>query len=66
MIFFQPEFSYKLSVTEDLGVSPFEISLEWTLMTLLDFIFATGIPVRSSKQVKTNLSTLLQDAQLSY
>ena len=60
------EFAYNSAVTEDLGMSPFELDLGWIPKSPLDFISGTEVPVQSVQDFKQKLKGSLEDAQYSY
>lgn len=60
------EFAYNSSVSEDLGISPFELDLGWIPKSPLDFISGAEIPVQSVEEFKQQLKHSLDDAQFSY
>jgi len=60
------EFAYNSAVSEDLGMSPFELDLGWNPRSPLDFIAGSEVPVQSVNELKQRLKTSLQDAQFSY
>jgi len=60
------EFAYNSAVTEDLGMSPFELDLGWIPKSPLDFISGSEIPVQSVHEFKQRLKDSLEDAQYSY
>lgn len=60
------EFTFKSSITEDLGVSLLELDLSSTLKTPSGSIPGTEIPIQSSKEFKTKLNSSLQDVKLLY
>jgi len=60
------EFAYNSAVTEDLGMSPFELDLGWVPKSALDFISGSEVPVQSVDEFKQRLKNSLEDAQYSY
>lgn len=60
------EFAYNSAVTEDLGMSPFELDLGWVPKSALDFISGSEVPVESVNEFKQRLKNSLNDAQYSY
>jgi hypothetical protein len=60
------EFAYNSAVTEDLGMSPFELDLGWIPKSPLDFISGSEVPVQSVNEFKERLKNSLEDAQYSY
>lgn len=60
------EFAYNSAVTEDLGMSPFELDLGWIPKSPLDFIATSEVPVESVNEFKERLKNSLDDAQYSY
>jgi len=60
------EFAYNSAVTEDLGMSPFEVDLGDVPKAPLDFISRSDVPVQSVNDFKEQLKSSLEDAQYSY
>ena len=60
------EFSYNSAVSEDLGMSPFELDLGWIPKSPLDFVSGNEIPVQSVEEFKKRLTASLEDAKYSY
>ena len=60
------EFAYNSAVSEDLGMSPFELDLGWIPKSPLDFLSGTETPVQSVDEFKEQLKTSLDDAKFSY
>ena len=60
------EFAYKSAVTEDPGMSPFEMDLGQTPKYPLDMHSGKEIPVRNVEEFKEKLKESLQNAHYSY
>lgn len=60
------EFAYNSAVTEDLGMSPFEMDLGYNPRTPLDMISGSEIPVESVEDFKQRMKNSLEDAKFSY
>ena len=60
------EFAYNSAVSEDLGMSPFELDLGWNPKSPLDYISGTDVPVQSVHEFKELLKCSLDDAKYSY
>lgn len=60
------EFLFNISVSKDLGSSPFKLDLRWTPKTLLDSISETDVPVQSVENFKLKLESLLEDVYFLY
>lgn len=60
------EFAYNSSVSDDLGMSPFELDLGWSPRNALDFISGYETSVESVDDLKKKLKDSLDDAQFSY
>lgn len=56
------EFSYSLSVSNDLGISPYHMDFRWALKTLLKFLSSNELPAQSLGNFKLKLKTFLEDA----
>ena len=60
------EFAYNSAVSEDLGMSPFEMDIGWNPKSALDFMTGYESSVESVDDLKKNLRESLNDAQYSY
>ena len=60
------EFAYNSAVSEDLGMSPFELDLGWIPKSPLDLLSGNEISVQSVEEFKNRLKTSLEDAKYSY
>jgi hypothetical protein len=60
------EFAYNSAVSEDLGISPFEVDLGWCPRSPLDLFSGSSNSVESVAEFKTALQASLRDAQYSY
>ena len=60
------EFAYNSAVTEDLGMSPFELDLGWIPKSPLDMLSGSEVPVQSVSEFKQRLKNSLEDAKYSY
>ena len=60
------EFAYNSSVSEDLGMSPFELDIGWNPKSALDFVTEYESSIKSVDDLKKNLKESFEDAQYSY
>jgi hypothetical protein len=60
------EFSYNSALSEELGMSPFDVDLGWCPRSPLDLISGARISVESVEEFKKTLHASLKDAQYSY
>jgi len=60
------EFAYNSAVSEDLGMSPFELDIGWKPKSALEFISGSGSIVQSVDELRDKLKGSLDDAQYSY
>ena len=60
------EFAYNSAVSDDLGLSPFEVDLGWNPKSPLDLISRTDTPNETLNEFKSRLKETLEDAQYSY
>ena len=60
------EFAYNSAVTDDLGMSLFELDLGWTPKSPLDMLSGKEIPLQNVEEFKEKLKASLEDAQYSY
>ena len=60
------QFAYNSAVTDDLGMSPFELDLGWSPKSSLGMLSGKEIPVQNVKEFKEKLKASLEDAQYSY
>ena len=60
------EFAYNSALSEDLGISPFEVDLGWCPRSPLDLLSGKSISVESVEEFKAALHASLKDAQYSY
>ena len=59
-------FAYHSAVTDDLGMSPFELDFGWTQKSPLEMLLGKEIPVQNAEESKEKLKAALKDAQHSY
>ncbi len=60
------EFVYNSAVSEELGMSPFEMDLGCVPKSPLDMVSGVNTSIESVNELKTDLRLSLQDAQYSY
>jgi len=60
------EFAYNTAVSEDLGMSPFEMDLGWNPKSALEFISGAESSIESLDELKDKLRNSLEDAKFSY
>ena len=60
------EFAYNTAVTEDLGMSPFEIDLGSTPKSPLDMIFGKERPAQNVEEFKEKLKLSFEDTHYCY
>ncbi len=60
------EFAYNSAVSEELGMSPFEMDIGLVPKSPLDMLPGVNTSIESVNELKTNLKLSLQDAQYSY
>lgn len=59
------EFLYNIVMTEDLGISPYELDFAWVPKSQLDFIARTEVADPSVEKFKERLKGSLEDAQFA-
>ena len=59
------EFAYNSAMTEDLGLCPFEIDIDWIPKFLLDMLSGFEISVKSVEKFKEKLKASLEDVLFS-
>ena len=60
------EFSYSSAVSEDLGMSPFELDLGWCPRSLLYLLSGIRVSIESVEEFKAALQESIKDVQYSY
>ena len=60
------ESAYNSAVSEDLGMSPFELDFGWNQKSALDFLTEPETPVKGVDDFKLVLKESLEDAKFSY
>ena len=53
-------------MSEDLGMSPFEMDLGWTPKSPLEMLSGKEVPVQNVEEFKEKLKVSLEDGQYSY
>ena len=60
------EFAYNSAVSEDLGISPFEMDLGWTPKFPLDMLSGEKVPVQNVEEFKKKPKDSLEDGHYPY
>lgn len=60
------EFAYNSAVSEDLGLSPFEVDLGWKPKGPLDVLFQSVTKLESLSDFRDHLKAVMQDAQYAH
>jgi hypothetical protein len=56
------EFAYNSAVSDDLGMSPFEVDLGWCPRSPLDLLSGSRVIIESVEEFKTALQVSIRDA----
>lgn len=60
------EFEYNSTISEDLGMSPFEFELGYNQSTPLDLLYGKYVPVETVEESKTRSKVTFNDERYSY
>jgi hypothetical protein len=60
------EFAYHSAVSDDLGMSPFEVDLGWCPRSPPDLLSGSRVSIESVEEFKTTLQASIKDAWYSY
>ncbi len=60
------EFAYNSAISDDLGMTPFEVHLGWNPKSPLDLVPSTSYPNETDTEFKKRLKYTLEDAMFAY